>query len=458
MAQWIRRWVSQNRRRFTEDGFDLDLCYVTDRIIAMGFPGEGPQGLLRNPMSETVKLLQMRHAGHYKVYNLCKELTYEPEKVEGLYAHFPFEDHQTPPLSLVKLFCEDAEQYLSEDPDNVIVVHCKAGKGRTGIMVCSYLVYKRLCCSAEEAMSLFGEKRTVNNKGVTIPSQRRYIEYFYRVWKDGLHLPQPKALRLMSLRVSGLPKAVTQKLLVKVSVRDPADNEMRPVGVIWEPPSLKRGLGCKASCLHPDVGSSTCADSYQVFSHGEDFQVDFECEAGQGDLWTVEGDLKLQFFEGSATNGRSLFYAWVNTAFVSDRVVLERPELDKVRSWIPDDVQLEVQFSTNVEGSVASREPTNDWIESEPEELVNGDDGGASFSPKHFDWQMESWCLATRPDSPQEAAQVELVTFGKRSQPKREAFSIDHPTGHARPHRRLTSARHLLVRDCRLALPETRSA
>eukprot|EP00803_Ostreobium_quekettii_P000573 evm.model.scf_1475.1 EVM.evm.TU.scf_1475.1 scf_1475:917-3693(+) len=224
-------------------------------------------------------------------------------------------------------------------------------------------------------------------------------------------------------RVSGLPKAVTQKLLVKVSVRDPADNEMRPVGVIWEPPSLKRGLGCKASCLHPDVGSSTCADSYQVFSHGEDFQVDFECEAGQGDLWTVEGDLKLQ-----------------------------------VRSWIPDDVQLEVQFSTNVEGSVASREPTNDWIESEPEELVNGDDGGASFSPKHFDWQMESWCLATRPDSPQEAAQVELVTFGKPSQPKREAFSIDHPTGHARPHRRLTSARHLLVRDCRLALPETRSA
>lgn len=418
--------MSQNRRRYTEDGFDLDLCYVTDRIIAMGFPAEGGQGLIRNPLSEIVKLLQTRHAGHYKVYNLCKERTYDPEKMEGFYAHFPFEDHQTPPLSLVKAFCEDAEQYLSEDPQNVIAVHCKAGKGRTGIMVCSYLVYKRLCSSAEEAMALFGERRTTDNKGVTIPSQRRYIEYFYRVWKAGLLLPQPKALRLLSLRVSGLPKAIVKKLLVKLSVRDPADNRIRPVGIVWEPP-VKQGPGCQG-CLRPATGSSMFVDSYQVFAHGEDFHVDFESDAGQGELWTVEGDLKLQFFEGSVTSSRCLFYAWMHTAFVSDRVILDKSQLDKVRSWIPDDVEVDVKFCMNVDGSnLNNRDQTSvDGWGSEPsqndEPGENVDGRASSFSRSSFDRQMERWGLVNRAGSSQEAAQVELVPVGRKQQRKHKGL------------------------------------
>lgn len=74
--------------------------------------------------------------------------------------------------------CESISLWLSGNPQRVAVIHCKAGKGRTGTLIAAYLVHAQREMTATEAMELFGIRRTKNGKGITIPSQQRFVRYY----------------------------------------------------------------------------------------------------------------------------------------------------------------------------------------------------------------------------------------------------------------------------------------
>lgn len=95
-----------------------------------------------------------------------------------LAANYPFLDHQAPPFRTLIDFCKDTWEWLSTDERHVVVIHCKAGKGRTGTVIACLLLHLGEARDAVEAMAIYAEKRTRDRKGITIPSQKRYVGYY----------------------------------------------------------------------------------------------------------------------------------------------------------------------------------------------------------------------------------------------------------------------------------------
>jgi ABC-type molybdate transport system ATPase subunit len=60
----------------------------------------------------------------------------------------------------------------------VIAVHCKAGKGRTGMMICSLLLFLGMFPSSSTAIAHYNKARARNEKAITISSQKRYVKFF----------------------------------------------------------------------------------------------------------------------------------------------------------------------------------------------------------------------------------------------------------------------------------------
>lgn len=53
--------------------------------------------------------------------------------------------------------------YNLADIENVVFIHCKAGKGRTGTIICCYLLYSGRFNSPEDALAYYGKKRLIAN-------------------------------------------------------------------------------------------------------------------------------------------------------------------------------------------------------------------------------------------------------------------------------------------------------
>eukprot|EP00493_Phyllostaurus_siculus_P027164 UN27510 len=151
----LRNTVRQNKQGYRDAKYDLDLVYITDNIIAMSIPGDGARALFRNPSSKVAEFLNEKHPNSYMIFNLCQEQHYNPAAFEGRVRNHVFEDHSVPTLNRILQVSKEVTEFLDKDKENVVVIHCRGGKGRTGTIVCSVLLDRYRLSSPEEVLEHF---------------------------------------------------------------------------------------------------------------------------------------------------------------------------------------------------------------------------------------------------------------------------------------------------------------
>lgn len=319
----IKSWVSQNKNRFTFDGFDLDLTYITPRIIAMGLPSTSVEGLFRNSMEDVKLFFHSRHPERYKVYNLCEEKKY-PEDTFYRQGYFPFKDHEAPPINLILPFCMDAKTFLDQNPEHVVAIHCKAGKGRTGTFISCLLLYLNDFPTAAECLKYYGIMRVETGKGVTVPSQIRYVYYFENVLVNKIPYPLvAKEITIRRIRMHSIPCFSTFKSACTPSFI--IENGERKYNSIDE---IKK----------------------ESFSDKNPF-VDFLLP----NAFTAKGDIKVTFTHTSHLGKKEkMFKFWFNSFFVPDdgvaifpKDLIDKACKDKSNKKFKDHFKIEIHCIFN---------------------------------------------------------------------------------------------------------------
>jgi hypothetical protein len=204
MTSFLREVVSGSNERYRLEGYNLDLTYIDERTIAMGFPATGIEAYYRNGAGIVRDFLAGRHGSSFKVYNLT-ERDYSPGLFpEGQTVRYPFPDHHAPSLPLLLAILSSMHDWLASDERNVVVCHCLAGHGRTGTVIAALHVFEGKFETPADSLAFFASKRSVSGKGVKYPSQIRSVDeafmHLCRCRERGLNpfLPLPAPQRRLN--------------------------------------------------------------------------------------------------------------------------------------------------------------------------------------------------------------------------------------------------------------------
>ncbi|XP_045553870.1 tensin isoform X5 [Salmo salar] len=188
-----------------EESYEVDLVYITERIISVSFPSGAEERSYTSNIKEVASMLASKHGEHYLLLNLSERRN-DITKLNHKVLEFGWPDHYAPALDKICSMCKAMDTWLNADQHNVVVLHNKGNRGRTGVVVAAYMHYSNISASADQALDRFAMRRFYEDKALPVgqPSQKRYVRYFSGLLSGHIKINN-KPLFLHHVIMHGIP-------------------------------------------------------------------------------------------------------------------------------------------------------------------------------------------------------------------------------------------------------------
>ncbi|KAF7656166.1 hypothetical protein LDENG_00045760 [Lucifuga dentata] len=323
-----------------ERHYDFDLTYITERIISVFFlPDLEEQWYCRN-LQEVASMLKSKHQDKFLLLNLS-EKRHDIIRLNPKVQDFGWPDLHAPPLDRICAVCKAMETWLTSDPNNVVVLHCRGNKGKTGVIVAAYMHYSKISAGADQALTTLAMRKFCEDKVSSSlqPSQNRYIYYFGGLLSGSIKM-NSSPLFLHQILIPSLPNFQTGggfypflkiyqslQLVYTSGIYDPQSSRARKLYVTIEPALLLKG-DIMVKCYH----RRTRAAEREVV-----FRVQFHtCTVHGAQLWFGKTEL-----DQACTDDRFPPDATVEFIFSSG------PDKIKGQEYHKNDPSIKVDYNTS---------------------------------------------------------------------------------------------------------------
>ncbi|XP_029947966.1 tensin-3-like isoform X3 [Salarias fasciatus] len=332
--------VEQVMERVMERHYDFDLTYITERIISVFFLPDLEEQRYHRNLQEVASMLKSKHQDKFLLLNLS-EKRHDITRLNPKVQDYGWPDLHAPPLDRICAVCKAMETWLTSDPNNVVVLHCKGNKGKTGVIVAAYMHYSKISAGADQALTTLAMRKFCEDKVSSSlqPSQNRYIYYFGGLLSGSIKM-NSSPLFLHQILIPSLPNFQTGggfypflkiyqslQLVYTSGVYDPQSSRARKLCVTMEPALLLKG-DIMVKCFHR---RSRAAEREVVF------RVQFHtCTVHGAQLWFGKTELDL-----ACTDDRFPPDATVEFIFSNG------PEKMKGREYRKNDTSVKVDYNTS---------------------------------------------------------------------------------------------------------------
>ncbi|CAH0393222.1 unnamed protein product [Bemisia tabaci] len=153
----------------------MDLTYVTERMIALWFPGDLPHSAFIAGHQEAATMLQGKHPDNYMVFNLSeprRSVRSHHDRVTEL----GWPPDLAPSLERLCTVCKQIDSWLAGNPARIAVLHARGNKERIGVVVAAFAHYSDICGGPDQALDRFAMRRFLDSKigDLEQPSNRRH--------------------------------------------------------------------------------------------------------------------------------------------------------------------------------------------------------------------------------------------------------------------------------------------